>query len=58
MITCEARFWRQGQRRGVVVHSIVAANTLDRRVVRALARKDATQTALLDALREYKGERV
>lgn len=57
-IQCEARIWRQGQRRGVVVHSIVAARTIDRRVVQALARKDATQTALLDALKEYKGERV
>ncbi len=48
----------QVQRRGVIVHSIVAAGTIDRRVAQALARKDATQGALLDALKEYRGERL
>jgi hypothetical protein len=46
------RVWRQGQRFTVLVHSIVAKGTVDELVLRALKRKDATQRALLDALKE------
>ena len=46
------RVWRQGQKEAVVVHSIVAKGTIDEVVMRALARKDRTQRALLDALKE------
>jgi hypothetical protein len=47
------RVWRQGQRQRVIVHHIVAEKTVDELVMRAIARKDITQTALLDALRDY-----
>jgi len=47
-----ARIWRQGQPSPVVsCHHIMAANTKDADVVKALATKDATQTKLNLALR-------
>ncbi len=46
------RVWRQGQRERVVVHHIVAKGTVDETVMKALARKDRTQQALLSALRD------
>ncbi len=47
------RVWRQGQRERVVVHHIVARNTVDEAVMKALDRKAKTQKALLDALKSY-----
>lgn len=53
-----ARIWRQGNSSDrVIVHRIVAKNTIDEVVVKALANKDRTQTALLDALRDYAKEK-
>lgn len=47
-----ARVWRQGQQHPVTVHSVVARGTVDMTILRVLASKARTQTALLDALRE------
>lgn len=48
-----ARLHRQGQEHPVIVHHIVCERTLDERVLRVLQGKDATQRALLDALKQY-----
>ncbi len=47
-----ARLHRQGQTRPVIVHHLVAGNTIDETVLTALARKDVTQQALLNALKD------
>lgn len=47
------RLHRMGQRSAVVVHHLVAEDTLDERVMAAITRKDATQKGLLDALKSY-----
>jgi len=47
-----ARLWRQGQQDDtVVIHHIVAANTIDERIMAALRKKNKTQTALIDAVK-------
>jgi Superfamily II DNA/RNA helicases, SNF2 family len=46
-----ARLWRQGQKDTVIIHHIVAKNTIDEQVMKALKRKDKTQTALIDAVK-------
>lgn len=47
-----ARLWRQGQNADtVVLHHIIAKNTIDERVMKALRVKDKTQTALIDAVK-------
>ena len=47
-----ARLWRQGQNADIVVlHHIIAKNTIDERVMKALRDKDKTQTALIDAVK-------
>ena len=47
-----ARLWRQGQNSDtVVLHHIIAKNTIDERVMKALWDKDKTQTALIDAVK-------
>lgn len=49
--TC-ARLWRQGQsEETVVIYHIVTAGTIDEKVMTALAEKDATQAALIDAVK-------
>jgi SNF2 family DNA or RNA helicase len=46
------RLYRQGQKsKTVVVHHIVAKGTVDERVLRVIESKEATQTALLDAVK-------
>ncbi|PHS06386.1 MAG: DEAD/DEAH box helicase [Blastopirellula sp.] len=52
-----ARLDRQGQTKPVVVHHIVSENTIDDTVLAALATKDATQRALLNALKADIGGR-
>jgi len=47
------RVWRQGQKERVVVHHIVAKDTVDEAIMKLLLKKDKTQRALLDALKEY-----
>ena len=52
------RLHRMGQKRGVIVHHLVAQNTLDERVMAVLTAKDATQKGLLDALKQYIKEEI
>lgn len=46
-----ARLWRQGQQEVVVIHHLIAENTLDEKVMKALELKDCGQSALIDAVR-------
>lgn len=46
-----ARLYRQGQKDTVVIHHIVAKDTIDENVMAALERKDKTQSALIDAVK-------
>ncbi len=47
-----ARLWRQGQTsETVVIQHIIAKNTIDERILKALSEKDSTQTALIDAVK-------
>lgn len=47
-----ARLWRQGQKaETVVIHHIIAANTIDERIMSALRKKDKSQSALIDAVK-------
>ena len=54
-LQANARLHRQGQRQTVHVYRLVATGTVDERAVSALARKDGTQRAMLDALKEMAG---
>ena len=48
-----ARLYRQGQRHGsVVINHLVAVDTVDEQVMKALRTKDVTQAALMRALKE------
>ncbi|MCR9236192.1 MAG: DEAD/DEAH box helicase [Alphaproteobacteria bacterium] len=53
-----ARLHRQGQEKPVIIHHIAAHNTVDETVLAALARKDVTQRALLNALKQDIGGRA
>ena len=47
-----ARLWRQGQESDtVVIHHLIAKDTIDERVMKALKEKDHTQSALIDAVK-------
>lgn len=47
-----ARLWRQGQSaETVVIQHIIAKDTIDERVLKALSEKDRTQTALIEAVK-------
>ena len=46
-----ARLYRQGQKDTVIIHHIVAAGTMDEKVMQALERKDKMQAALIDAVK-------
>lgn len=48
------RLWRQGQRNNIIVHQLIARHTVDEAIVAALKRKDGTQQALLNAIRDYR----
>ena len=50
-----ARLWRQGQKETVVIHHIIAKNTIDENVMAALAKKDTGQAALLRAVKAKLG---
>ena len=53
---CNARLWRQGRKDTVVIHHIIAKDTIDEAVMRALKSKEKTQTALINAVKaELKG---
>jgi SNF2 family DNA or RNA helicase len=47
-----ARLWRQGQTSAtVVIHHIIAKDTIDERIMKALSDKNRTQTALIEAVK-------
>ncbi|MRJ47096.1 DEAD/DEAH box helicase [Fundicoccus ignavus] len=46
-----ARLYRQGQTESVIVHHILAKNTLDEYVLKALKNKSQNQNALIDAVK-------
>ena len=49
--TC-ARLWRQGQKaETVAIYHIIAKGTIDEKIMDALSSKDATQTALINAVK-------
>jgi len=50
-VQLNARVYRQGQHRGVIIHHIIAKGTVDELVLDVLAQKDGAQTALFDALK-------
>jgi hypothetical protein len=52
------RIYRQGQEKRVFIHHIVAKKTVDEVILKMLAKKDKTQKALLDALKDYTESRV
>lgn len=47
-----ARLYRQGQTKPVIIHHMVAEDTVDEQVMKALQAKDTSQAALLAALKE------
>ena len=47
-----ARLYRQGQEKPVIIHHLIAEGTVDEQVMRALKHKDTSQAALLAALKE------
>lgn len=47
-----ARLYRQGQQKPVIIHHLIAEGTVDEQVMRALESKDTSQAALLEALKE------
>ncbi len=46
-----ARLYRQGQNETVVIHHIIAKDTIDEDVIVALTRKEKTQASLIDAVK-------
>lgn len=47
-----ARLWRQGQEADtVVIHHLIAKDTIDEKIMVALKKKDKTQSALIDAVK-------
>ena len=47
-----ARLWRQGQKSAtVVIHHIIAEDTIDELILKALHKKEKSQNALIDAVR-------
>ena len=46
-----ARLWRQGQKSTVVIHHIIAKDTIDEDVMKALRKKEKIQLALIDSVK-------
>lgn len=46
-----ARLWRQGQKQTVIIHHLIAKDTIDERVMKALKDKDVSQAALIEAVK-------
>lgn len=46
-----ARLYRQGQKDTVIIHHLVTTGTMDEQVMRAIARKEAGQNELLEAIK-------
>lgn len=47
-----ARLYRQGQKKPVSIHHIVATDTVDEKIIKSLDGKDTTQRSLMDAIKE------
>lgn len=47
-----ARLYRQGQMKPVMIHHIVAKNTIDEKIVKALEGKKQTQDGLMESIKE------
>ena len=47
-----ARLYRQGQQKPVIIHHLITEGTVDEQVMRAIQHKDTSQAALLAALKE------
>jgi SNF2 family DNA or RNA helicase len=47
-----ARLYRQGQQKPVIIHHLITEGTVDEQVMRAIKHKDTSQAALLAALKE------
>lgn len=48
-----ARLYRLGQEKPVIIHHLITEDSADERVVKALQQKDITQRELLDSLKHY-----
>ena len=46
-----ARLWRQGQKDTVVIHHIIAKDTIDEDILKALSKKETVQNALIEAVK-------
>lgn len=46
-----ARLYRQGQQQPVTIHHLITEDSIDPQVMKALSRKDTTQTALIEAVK-------
>ena len=58
-LQANARLHRQGQKETVIVHHIIAKNTVDGDVLKALQRKEINQDALLEAVKaRIKGGKI
>ena len=51
-----ARLYRQGQEKPVIIHHLIAEGTADEEVMAALQHKDTSQAALLAALKERRAK--
>ncbi len=51
-----ARLYRQGQTKPVIINRLVAEGTVDERVIQSLNNKDMTQAALMTALKERRDQ--
>lgn len=47
-----ARLYRQGQKKPVMIHHIVAKNTIDEKIIRSLGGKENTQDGLMNCIKE------
>ena len=50
-LQANARLYRQGQKQTVIVHHLVLENSMDENVMRKLAKKEATQQDLIEAVK-------
>lgn len=51
-----ARLYRQGQEKPVIIHHLIAEGTVDEIVMKSLENKDTSQAAFLAALKERRGD--
>lgn len=47
-----SRLYRQGQKKPVSIHHIIATDTVDEKIIKSLDGKDTTQRSLMDAIKE------